>query len=47
MAALSTREHPRIVSDDEWLIARKELLQREKEFTRLRDQISAQRGALP
>jgi predicted dithiol-disulfide oxidoreductase (DUF899 family) len=45
--AASTLEHPRIVSENEWLIARKELLQREKELTRLRDQISAQRRALP
>ena len=29
-------QHP-IVSRDEWLAARKELLSKEKEFTRLRD----------
>ncbi len=44
---VSTNEHPKIVSENEWLIARNELLQREKELTRLRDQISAQRRALP
>ena len=36
-----------IVSRDEWLAARKALLAREKEFTRLRDQLSAQRRGLP
>jgi len=36
-----------IVSQDEWLKARKELLVKEKEFTRLRDDLSAQRRALP
>ena len=37
----------RIVSRDEWLAARQELLRKEKEFTRLRDQLSAERRALP
>jgi predicted dithiol-disulfide oxidoreductase (DUF899 family) len=36
-----------VVSPDEWLAARKELLAREKEFNRLRDQLSQQRRALP
>jgi predicted dithiol-disulfide oxidoreductase (DUF899 family) len=36
-----------VVSRDEWLVARKELLRKEKEFTRLRDQLSAERRALP
>src|SRR5277367_4448291 len=36
-----------IVSRDEWLAARKELLRKEKEFTRLRDQLSAERRELP
>jgi len=36
-----------IVSRDEWLEARKAHLAREKEFTRLRDQLSAERRALP
>jgi predicted dithiol-disulfide oxidoreductase (DUF899 family) len=35
------------VSQDEWLAARKAHLMREKEFTRLRDQLSAERRALP
>ena len=37
----------RIVSRDEWLEARKQLLAKEKELTRLRDQLSADRRALP
>ncbi len=36
-----------VVSRDEWLAARKELLAKEKEFTRLRDQLNAKRRALP
>ena len=36
-----------IVSRDEWLAARKAHLNKEKEFTRLRDQLSAERRALP
>jgi predicted dithiol-disulfide oxidoreductase (DUF899 family) len=36
-----------IVSRDEWLAARRQLLAREKELTRLRDQIAAERRALP
>jgi predicted dithiol-disulfide oxidoreductase (DUF899 family) len=36
-----------IVSRDEWIAARKELLQKEKDFTRLRDQLNAERRALP
>ncbi|MCW3474500.1 DUF899 domain-containing protein [Limobrevibacterium gyesilva] len=36
-----------IVSRDDWIDARKELLAREKEFTRLRDQLSQQRRDLP
>ncbi len=36
-----------IVSPDEWLAARKAFLLKEKEFTRLRDELSAQRRELP
>jgi predicted dithiol-disulfide oxidoreductase (DUF899 family) len=36
-----------IVSQDEWLSARKALLAKEKEFTRARDALSAERRALP
>ncbi len=38
---------PQIVSKAEWLIARKELLLKEKEVTRARDVLNAQRRALP
>lgn len=37
----------RVASAEEWLAARKELLAKEKEFTRLRDQLSALRRELP
>jgi predicted dithiol-disulfide oxidoreductase (DUF899 family) len=37
----------KVVSRDEWLIARKAHLAREKEFTRLRDRLSAERRELP
>lgn len=37
----------RIVSREEWQAARKQLLAKEKEFTRLRDQLSAARRTLP
>src|ERR1700741_4594140 len=36
-----------VVSQSEWLAARKALLAREKEFTKARDQLSAARRALP
>ena len=36
-----------IVSGEEWLAARKKLLQQEKAFTRARDELSAARRALP
>ena len=39
-------EHP-IVSNEQWLAARIELLRKEKEFTRLRDELTAQRQRLP
>jgi predicted dithiol-disulfide oxidoreductase (DUF899 family) len=38
---------PRIVSRDEWLAARKRHLSKEKELTRLRDDLSAERRELP
>jgi predicted dithiol-disulfide oxidoreductase (DUF899 family) len=37
----------KIVSREEWLAARTALLGKEKEFTRLRDRLSAERRALP
>ncbi len=39
-------DHP-VVSREEWLEARKALLAKEKEWTRLRDELSAERRALP
>src|SRR4030095_6543946 len=40
-------EYPKIVSRDEWLCARKELLVKEKELTRRRDAVNAERRKLP
>ena len=39
--------HHQVVSRDEWLAARKQLLLKEKEFTHLRDRLNAERLALP
>ncbi len=39
--------HHKVVSNDEWIEARKQLLVKEKDFTRLRDELSAQRRNLP
>lgn len=39
--------HNRIVSRDEWLVARRALLAREKAATHLRDEVNAERMALP
>jgi predicted dithiol-disulfide oxidoreductase (DUF899 family) len=41
-----TQQH-NVVSRAEWLVARRELLKKEKESTRLRDQLSAERRKLP
>jgi predicted dithiol-disulfide oxidoreductase (DUF899 family) len=38
---------PQVVSQDEWLAARKELLAREKELTRQRDELNTERRRLP
>ncbi|RJG12057.1 DUF899 domain-containing protein [Pseudomonas cavernicola] len=43
----NTIEQPRVVSREEWIAARKQHLIREKAFTRQRDQLSAERRALP
>ncbi len=40
-------KHPNVISHVEWLAARSEFLTKEKEFTRLRDELSGQRRALP
>ena len=45
-ARSNLEQHP-VVSHAEWLTARKDLLAREKEFTRLRDRLSEERRALP
>jgi predicted dithiol-disulfide oxidoreductase (DUF899 family) len=39
--------HHKVVSGDQWIEARKQLLIKEKEFTRLRDQLSQERRDLP
>lgn len=43
---MSTTDHP-VVSREQWLLARKQHLIHEKAFTRQRDQLSAERRALP
>lgn len=41
------KAHPEVVSRDEWLAERKKLLAREKELTRQRDRVNAERRRLP
>jgi predicted dithiol-disulfide oxidoreductase (DUF899 family) len=43
----STIENPKIVSREEWLAARKKLLAKEKQLTRQRDALAAERRQLP
>jgi predicted dithiol-disulfide oxidoreductase (DUF899 family) len=43
----SKQESPQVVSPAEWIAARTELLCKEKEFTRLRDELSRLRRELP
>lgn len=43
----STIDHPKVVSRAEWLVARKALLAKEKELTRHRDAVNAERRRLP
>ncbi len=45
--ATSKKEISKVVPQAEWVAARKELLKKEKEFTRLRDELSKQRRDLP
>jgi predicted dithiol-disulfide oxidoreductase (DUF899 family) len=40
-------QHPKVASEAEWISARKELLAKEKEFTRQRDEMSRLRRELP
>lgn len=40
-------KNPNIVSRQEWLVARKKLLEKEKEFSHLRDRFTAEQRALP
>lgn len=46
MKSKSAKTHP-TVSPEKWLAARREFLREEKEFTRLRDKLSARRRKLP
>ena len=45
--ATTEKLNTKVVSPAEWLTARKALLKKEKEFTRLRDELSRQRRELP
>ena len=47
MKLAETELNREVVSEAEWLVARKDLLAREKEFTRQRDALSAARRNLP
>jgi len=40
-------ENRKVVSQKEWLVARKKLLAKEKKFSRLHDQLNQQRRKLP
>lgn len=40
-------DRPTIVTPEQWLVARRELLREEKEFTRLQDRINERRRAMP
>ena len=46
-AATTNEKQARVVSQSEWVKARKELLRKEKEFSRLRDDLSQQRRQMP
>ncbi len=48
MATATTEKRTeKVVGPAEWLAARKQLLAKEKEFTRLRDELSRQRREMP
>jgi len=46
-ATIEKKPAAKVVSPTDWLAARKELLAKEKEFTRLRDELSRQRREMP
>ena len=46
-STVTEMQYPKVVSHSEWLAARKELLAKEKELTRLRDRVNADRRRLP
>jgi predicted dithiol-disulfide oxidoreductase (DUF899 family) len=46
-STITMTTQPNIVSPEQWLAARREFLREEKEFTRLRDRLSARRRELP
>ena len=45
--AVGKPNQPKVVSSEQWVNARVELLKKEKELTRLRDKLSRQRQELP
>src|SRR5439155_23318394 len=45
--AMTERLAAKVVTSADWLTARKELLAKEKEFTRLRDELSRKRREMP
>jgi len=45
--ATSDKLGNKVVTSDAWVAARKELLAKEKEFTRLRDELSRKRHEMP
>ena len=47
MTIATSEKAGKVVGPAEWLAARKELLKKEKEFTRLRDELSRQRREMP
>ena len=47
MSTTATARHHKVVSQEEWLAARKQLLLKEKKLTRERDALAAERRALP
>lgn len=47
MSTENSRYLPKIVTRDEWLAARQNLLTKEKEMTRARDELSAERRRMP